>query len=308
MRVKIGTFNAENLFLRYKFLAIVRGSMGKKKVDINKFIDEGGNINMLEKGFDIIDDKQRKNTAQVILENNPDVICLQEVENLETLKKFNSKYLKRKYPYSMLIDGNDMRKIDVGILSKLKIGGVRTYQFDRDAKGMIFSRDCLEADILDKKGNKCLTVFVNHLKSKLGGEEGTSEKRKRQSTRVAEIIRERFGDNKDANFAVLGDFNDTPDAECLKPLLGEMMLENVVSRLPKNEQWTHYWESKNVTSQFDYILLSEAISEKSNELPVIERRGLADYAKAYKGPRFPDVGPEGTEASDHCPVFMELNI
>ncbi len=65
---------------------------------------------------------------------------------------------------------------------------------------------------------------------------------------------------------------------------------------------------KNVTSQFDYILLSEAISEKSNALPVIERRGLADYAKAYKGPRFPDVGPKGTEASDHCPVFMELDI
>jgi hypothetical protein len=104
MSIKIGTFNAENLFLRYKFLATVRGSMGKEKVDINKFIDEGGNINMLEDGFDTIDDPQTKNTAQVILKNDPDVICLQEVENLETLKKFNSKYLKRRYPYSMLID------------------------------------------------------------------------------------------------------------------------------------------------------------------------------------------------------------
>lgn len=309
MSIKIGTFNAENLFLRYKFLATEKGSMGKKKVDVNKFIDEGGNINMLADGFDHIDDKQRKNTAQVILQNDPDVICLQEVENLETLKKFNSKYLKGRYPYSVLIDGNDIRKIDVGILSKLEIGEVRTHQFDKDAKGEIFSRDCFEADIIiDKKKNEILTVFVNHLKSKLGSEKGTSEKRKRQSTRVAQIIRERFGDDKNANFAVLGDFNDTPDADCLKPLLDEMKLENVVSRLPNNEQWTHYWDGKKKTNQFDYILLSRAISKKSKELPVIERRGLADYAKTYTGPRFPGVGPKGTEASDHCAVFMELGI
>lgn len=306
MRIKIGTFNAENLFLRYKFLDKVMG-IGGKKVDPNDFIGEGGNINMLKAGFDEIDDKQRKNTAQVILKNNPDVICLQEVENLETLKKFNSKYLNRRYPYAMLIDGNDIRKIDVGILSKLEIDGVRTHQFDKDAKGVIFSRDCLEADIiLDKKGNKSLTVFVNHLKSRLGGEQKTSEKRERQTARVAEILKERFGNDKNASFAVLGDFNDTPDAKCLKPLLDEMKLENVVSRLPKNEQWTHYW--KKETNQLDYILLSRALSKKSAGLPVIERRGLAKYVDAYQGPRFPGVVGEGTEASDHCAVFMEINI
>jgi endonuclease/exonuclease/phosphatase family metal-dependent hydrolase len=308
MGVKIGTFNAENLFLRYKFLATERGSMGKK-VDPSEFIKEGGHINML--GFEILDDGQRKNTARVILENDPDVICLQEVENLETLKQFNSKYLKRKYPYAMLVDGNDLRQIDVGILSKLEIGGVQTHQFDKDMKGVIFSRDCLGADIfLDKKGNKRLTLFVNHLKSRLGGVGKTAEKRERQSTRIAGIIQEHFGnDVENANFIVLGDFNDSPDAECLKPLLGEPWVENVVARLPKNEQWTHYWESKHETNQFDYILLSKVLSEKNPDiLPQIERRGLADYAKAYKGPRFPGVGPKGTEASDHCPVFMEIDV
>lgn len=81
-----------------------------------------------------------------------------------------------------------------------------------------------------------------------------------------------------------------------------------MSRLPEDEQWTHYWDSKKQTNQFDYILLSGAISKKSNAFPVIERRGLAGYAKAYKGSRFPGVGPEGTEASDHCAVFMEIDV
>ncbi len=309
MGIKIGTFNAENLFLRYKFLATERGSMGRKKVNIQEFIANGGNINEL--GFEILDEGQRKNTAQEILANDPDIICLQEVENIETLKQFNKKYLKKKYPYVMLIDGNDERQIDVGILSKLEIGGVRTHQFDKDSEGEIFSRDCLEADIfLDKNGNNKLTFFVNHLKSKLGSEKKTAEKRERQTTRVAEIVEDRFGnDVESANFVVLGDFNDTPDAECLKPLLGKPWIENVVARLPGDEQWTHYWEKKKETSQLDYILLSKALSEKSAEtLPKIERRGLADYAKAYKGSRFPGVGPKGTEASDHCAVFMEIDI
>lgn len=313
MTIKIGTFNAENLFLRYKFRKTVGGSMGKKKVDISTFLKAGGDINMLSFGFDAIDDKQRKNTAQVILENNPDVICLQEAENLETLKQFNSRYLKRMYPYAMLIDGNDPRLIDVGILSKLEIGGVRTHQFDKDKDekaGKIFSRDCLEADIfLDKGGSKKLTLFVNHLKSKIGEKAKTDERRRRQAARIREIIVERFGsDVRKAGFIVLGDFNDTPDAECLKPLLGEPWIENAVARLPENEQWTHYWEGKHETNQFDYILLSEALSRKNPKaLPKIERRGLADYAKAYEGERFLGVGPKGTEASDHCAVFIEIN-
>jgi len=304
MGLKIGTFNAENLFLRYKFLG--------KEVDQSKYIEEGWRIE--KTALQIFDEGQRKNTARVILENDPDVICLQEVENLATLKQFNSKsnYLKGKYPYAMLIDGNDPRQIDVGILSKLEIGGVRTHQFDKNKGGVkIFSRDCLEADILlDKKGNKSLTLFVNHLKSRLGGEAETAERRKRQATRIAEIIHERFGSNvKNANFAVLGDFNDTPDAECLKPILDGSMVENVVARLPKNEQWTHYWEAKHEINQFDYILLSRALSKKNPKtLPKIERRGLANYARAYNGPRFPGVGKKGTEASDHCAVFMEINI
>ncbi|MCZ7384378.1 MAG: endonuclease/exonuclease/phosphatase family protein [Candidatus Methanoperedens sp.] len=304
MGLKIGTFNVENLFLRYKFLG--------KEVDQSKYIEEGWRIE--KTALQIFDEGQRKNTARVILENDPDVICLQEVENLATLKQFNSKsnYLKGKYPYAMLIDGNDPRQIDVGILSKLEIGGVRTHQFDKNKGGVkIFSRDCLEADILlDKKGNKSLTLFVNHLKSRLGGEAETAERRKRQATRIAEIIHERFGSKvKNANFAVLGDFNDTPDAECLKPILDGSMVENVVARLPKNEQWTHYWEDKHEINQFDYILLSKALSKKNPKtLPKIERQGLANYAKAYNGPRFPGVGKKGTEASDHCAVFMEINI
>jgi endonuclease/exonuclease/phosphatase family metal-dependent hydrolase len=309
VKIKIGTFNAENLFLRYKFLEKQRGS--SKTIDPMKYIIEGVTINML--GYEVLDEGQRKNTARAILENDPDILALQEVENLLALKQFNSKYLNRKYPYSLVIDGNDLRQVDIGLMSKFPIGDIRTHQFDRDKKGIIFSRDCLMADIhLDNAGDKKLTMLVNHFKSKLSFKPGedTGEKRLRQATRVADIIEKHLGEDlEDANFVVAGDFNDTPDAECLQPLLGKPWLENVIARLPRDEQWTHYWDRKKETSHIDFILLSKSLAENNKDaLPVIERRGLADYAKAYTGPRFPGVGRKGTEASDHCPVFMELEV
>lgn len=302
MKFKLGTFNAENLFLRYKF---------DKNVKPEKFADGNGRITDLGSSiaFDPITDQQRKNTAQVILANNPDTICLQEIENITTLKQFNQKYLKGKYRYSMLIDADDPRQIDVGILSKYEMAEVWTHMFDKDKTGKIFSRDCLETTVLDKKGAPLLTLFVNHLKSKVGKPEDTAAKRLRQATRVSEIISERYGRSAgDAPFVIAGDFNDTPDSECLEPLIDQPWAENIVTRLPADERWT-YSMSKNKKEQIDYLLLSKSLAENNPEVkPVIERRGLRDKVTAYTGPRFPGIGPDGTEASDHCALFVELDI
>jgi endonuclease/exonuclease/phosphatase family metal-dependent hydrolase len=226
---------------------------------------------------------------------------------METLKQFDRIYLKHGYPYAMLIDGNDRRQIDVAILSKYPIENVKTHQFDKDSNGnLIFSRDCLEADIKVGDDGKALTLFVNHFKSQY---RDNPEKRRKQAERVAEIIQERFGNDLNGDFVVLGDFNQSPESETLQPLLNIERLENIVqTRIDDSaEKWTEEFEGK--PSQLDYLLLSPSISEKSqNEKPYLERRGLAKYVKSYKGPRFPGVGPAGTEASDHCAVFMNLEV
>jgi endonuclease/exonuclease/phosphatase family metal-dependent hydrolase len=298
--IRIATFNAENLFMRYNF---------NKKADIRSFKEEGGHINMLKfvlKNSKPIGKGQVRNTAKVISANDPDVVGLQEIENMETIKQFNRIYLKHAYPYAMLIDGNDRRQIDVAILSKYPIENVKTHQFDKDSSGNpIFSRDCLECDInIDDR--KVLTLFVNHFKSQY---RDNPVKRRKQAERVSEIIKQRYGDDLNGDFVVLGDFNQSPDSETLQPLLSVNGLENIVqTRIADNsEKWTE--EFKGKPSQLDYILLSPSLSERSqNEMPYLERRGLSNLVKSYKGPRFPGVGPAGTEASDHCALFMNIEI
>src|SRR5947208_6451755 len=94
-QVRAGTFNVENPFMRYKLLDHERGSRIPKPVDPDKFIEEGGHINMLGftlEDFGLISRTARKNTGKVILENDADVVGLQEVENMEARNHFNGKY------------------------------------------------------------------------------------------------------------------------------------------------------------------------------------------------------------------------
>ena len=96
----------------------------------------------------------------------PDILCFQEVENMDAIRAFNENYLKSYYQYSLLIDGYDPRNIDVGVLSTLPIEEIRSHIDESKNGKRIFSRDCLEVTLILPDGEK-LILFVNHLKSKL---------------------------------------------------------------------------------------------------------------------------------------------
>jgi hypothetical protein len=87
----------------------------------------------------------------------------------------------------MLIDGNDDRGIDVGLMSRYPITQIASHVDDADDQGIIFSRDCAEY-IVDTPEGHNLLMLVNHLKSKGSGTAGDSDaKRKRQAAHVAQI-------------------------------------------------------------------------------------------------------------------------
>lgn len=333
-QVRIGTFNCENLFLRYRFSgprvtrkageseAAYQTRVAQARATALAQLDkEGGPLEWLAselEDFSVISKTQRSATAAVIARHTPDIIALIEVESMEALQKFNSQFLKAKrFPHYMLIDGNDPRGIDVAVLSRFPITHIRsyitdTYKTDKGATVKTFSRDCLviRADI---KGTP-LTLFINHFKSQFMD---NPDRRGKQAERVAEIVEETFGKKINTErFAVVGDLNDTPDSASLKPLMSKKWVKDPLSTLPMTDRWTHVYEANNKVksvSQLDYILLSKKLAATAGA-PIIERRGLA----RYKGldPFFPDAearilptvdGP-GTDASDHCPVFVDVMV
>ncbi|MCW4002027.1 MAG: endonuclease/exonuclease/phosphatase family protein, partial [Candidatus Bathyarchaeota archaeon] len=243
MDVTVGTFNLRNLFSQYNF---------KGKIDEIIDIDGGTLDGDLKYEFghaetwkirtymgSLVKGKKMVETEKIverIKDMNVDVLAIQEVEDLDTLHQFNREYLGQdSYQYCVLIEGNDPRLIDVGILSKLPIGGVTSWKHSvhpGDPNRTVFGRDLLEVEILNSSRSRTLfKIFNNHLKShyvgpgreRALGRRLNNQRRTRQAEMVAEIVKART--RPDSSFIVLGDMNDPPTSPCLNPIVGDPQLQ-----------------------------------------------------------------------------------
>jgi endonuclease/exonuclease/phosphatase family metal-dependent hydrolase len=296
--LRLATFNVENLFARYRF-----------NDSIQPTEDDGFTINDL--AFRIYDEGSKKITAKAIREVKADVICLQEVESLPVLDRFNSFYLGgMKYTHRAVIDCFDPRQIDVAVLSRYPIVSLRSHREERNKAGtaFLFSRDCLEVDIL--VDGKTLTLYLNHLKSMMEGREATRARRQEQADRVAAIIDARWKKSAyKGNFVVLGDLNDYPEGKTsLTALLDHKGLDNVLTRLPEAERWTHFYAGGNAYRQLDYLLLSAGLARANPGKPAVMRRGLPWRAQQVTEERLDGVGENDPKASDHAPLYMDITL
>jgi endonuclease/exonuclease/phosphatase family metal-dependent hydrolase len=246
------------------------------------------------------------NTARVIQAVNADVLCLVEVEDRHTLDRFDRLTLakfKASFGQNLLIDGNDPRGIDIGVLSRFPIRSVRSHIDDVTEKKRvpIFSRDCPEFEI-ELPDGRTLWLLGNHFKSQgYGAQAANDAKRKLQAQRVREILR-RFDLTRDL-VVVAGDLNGTPTSAPLKPLLTTPGLCDVLkSPLHHGPSWTYH----DGRQQIDYLLVSQPLFASLKSVG-IERRGL--FHKTNFGGKFPyfaEVTDEVTQASDHAAVWAEF--
>jgi endonuclease/exonuclease/phosphatase family metal-dependent hydrolase len=255
-----------------------------------------------------------ENTARVISEVNSDVFCMVEVENRIVANRFNDTVIPKvggqKYDHVMLIDGNDDRGIDVGVMTRqsFDIKSIVSHVDDTDALGRIFSRDCAEYEITTPSGNRLL-VLVNHFKSKgFGSQQANDAKRRRQAKRVREIYEQRMNEGFDF-IAIAGDLNDTPDREPLKPLLGHGLNLIDIMQHPNftgdGREGTHGNGTKD--HKLDYILMSPQLASKV-EAGGIERRGVWGGKNGDLFPHFPQIKTAKDAASDHAALWAELDV
>ncbi|MCB9684776.1 MAG: endonuclease/exonuclease/phosphatase family protein [Alphaproteobacteria bacterium] len=314
--MRLATFNVENLFTRFRF---ARG------VDPRRATEEGFTSEDLR--FRLEDPESKRITADLLNGLDADVIALQEVEGLDTLKQFRDRFLggRDAWPHALVIDGNDQRRIDVGLLSRFPIVHARSWQHLLGGDGQpVFDRDCLEADV-EVPGLGVLTLFVNHFKSMRAetddapGRAVTRPRRVQQARAVMDIVRRRFGDDPgDAPFVVLGDLNDhvVDDEQGRSGILDLVRWDAVVplvERLPERERWTHYFQGHAPSNappayrQLDHVLASRRLAALNPGLPTIDRRGQPKRAEAWDGERLTGVGWHRPKASDHCPVVVAID-
>lgn len=254
-----------------------------------------------------------ENTARIVKLVDADVIGVVEAESRPALKRFSDELLPSvggtAYRHVMLIDGNDERGIDVGIMTRggFTIGAIRSHVDDRDAKGVIFSRDCAEYDVTTPQGNT-LVVLVNHLKSKgYGAPAASNAKRLRQAQRIADIYKALVAGGQ-PNVAVIGDLNDTPDSAPLAPLLVHTDLQDITAHPNyQSDGRPGTWGNGSASQKLDYILLSPALFARVDAAGV-NRMGVWGGVNGTLFPHLPEIQKESDAASDHAALWVDLDL
>lgn len=241
MALRLGSFNVENLMTRFDFSGF-RNVFKQDRVLQFYPVKSAEEYARLEAARVIAStDDTRQLTALAIAEADADILCLQEIDNMEALRSFEFSYLYRMmgngYRQKYLVEGNDGRGIDVAVVMREETrDGERIELVDISShaaltygdlglltpeiaatyrpEDRIFKRDCLELQL--RVGGRPLSIYVVHLKSMTGGREGQDGRQVTMPIRMAElsavrhIISNHFGPERldDASFAIVGDMND----------------------------------------------------------------------------------------------------
>ncbi|MFC3199470.1 endonuclease/exonuclease/phosphatase family protein [Parapedobacter deserti] len=254
------------------------------------------------------------NTGRVIRDVDADILAVVEAEHRVALKQFSDYVLSKvdgaPYPNVMLIDGNDDRGIDVGLMTKtgFNIGLMRSHIHDLDAAGNpVFSRDCSEYAV-ETPGGEIIWVLPNHFKSKFGGNDAASQrKRKAQAERTAEIYHRLSGEGH-TNVVILGDLNDTPGSAALHPLLSGTDLRDV-SAHPAFD--TGEFPGKgtfglgNDSDKIDYLLLSPPLFRRVTACGIF-RKGAWPGSRPKRWSVYPELERQLHAASDHHVLWCEI--
>ena len=279
MRLRIATFNVENLASRHSFGPRERPETAPA-LSLFDF-PQAETREQVEASVAVaIEDDKRELTALAIAETRADIIALQEVDNLSVLNAFFANYVHRvsdiRYGHFKLVDGNDPRGIDVAFAArkslvdaaKVVVTSHHEASFaelgchDEALKALgiepgdrVFNRDCLEVAL--DLGEARLTLYLCHFKAvtatgRTAGRDGTLALRQAEAKAVRRLIENRFGKGwRDANWIVAGDLNDFRArilaggaVEAATPSSFDTLLEDFAvdpaEALPAAERWTSF--------------------------------------------------------------------
>ena len=263
----------------------------------------------LENFFDNVSDNGEKPVPTDVLEKKlaqvakgilqvrglgPDILFVSEVENLNVLKMLNEKYLKgANYQTVALIESDDERGIDVGVLSRLALVGEPVLH-KMPFSDVNTTRGILEVT-LELAGGKTIKAFANHFPS----QSNPVKQRREAAEYLLNLV-----NKAEANYVIAGgDFNITTKEENEQKIFGGIL---------QNLDVTHFMGCENCIGTYHYkgrwdFLDAILVREKNILLP-----STVQVPSKASGQLNPDKTPKrfdkttGSGISDHLPIYVEL--
>jgi endonuclease/exonuclease/phosphatase family metal-dependent hydrolase len=324
--VTIMTFNVENLFDNVDdagkndltFLALEdkqneqhRAVCGE--IDVDRWRDQCLNWDWSDEMID----KKLAVIAGVLRQVNdgrgPDIVALQEIENLGILERLREEHLAdAAYAPAILIDGDDLRGVDVAFLTRFEVAGAPTLHEvdfgDAEPERVADTRGILQADFLLPDGS-LLTGYSVHFPAPFH----PTEMREASYRRLNEL-RAALPSGRPA-FAA-GDFNTTSVEDNDKSMLERFVRPSwtVAHEAGCDDcRGTSYYARRDDWSFLDMILWSPGTPRGGNTTWRM-RADSVQIANRAPGQTRPDGTPwrfempGGTGVSDHWPLVMSVEI
>lgn len=229
----------------------------------------------------------------------PDIIGFAEIENRGVLTRLLASTLLRKYDYGIIHrDSRDRRGIDVALIyRKSSLQPVSTTFIAPDS---LYTRDILHAQMRVHDGSM-IDFIVNHHPSKYGGTEESVIKRNHVMSVLRSTCDSLLSEGHD-KILVMGDFNDTPDAQQFRIIEG--IMHNHGLELHNDTKGSIRYKGKWELIDF---FLSRGLETSGME--IIQVPFLMTYDRSYPGykPLRTYSGPRYIGGvSDHCPVMISI--
>jgi len=260
--------------------------------------------------------------ANIIHEEHPDLLVLEEVEGDGALTSLNSEYLNNDYKTFML-PGNDVRGIQIGFMLKADLDLQVDLESHKDIMWMdpvdqkevpLFSRD-LPALIVRQKGALApsLIVLGNHAKSKRNrpGDHESNILRTAQFQGIAEIIRgyqQKFGDK--IPIILAGDFNTNVQKSAeLAPIRNILqdsfdLTEAPINNLDRVTHTFHPFHGPREAQQMDAVMVNAPLAAAIAGIHVYRYKDAQGKMKPLPA-TFQD---RAKNPSDHFPVIVDISV
>lgn len=241
-----------------------------------------------------------KSIAGVILQvrgKGPDILFLEEVENVSILKRLNKEYLQEAgYTTEVLLEGNDRRGIDIGLLSRFPlVGKPEIHHYADNTRGILVAK-------LKLPTGDVVTVAGIHFPSQANPVE----------TRLAALDKLRWIITRDGpkSLVLVGGDGNITTAENRKHKLFESLEDfGIISHRFACEKClgTHNYQGK--WDYLDWIFVSNELA-KGTKYQVIKdsistpNRGPGQMGSDGLPLRFDHESKKGI--TDHLPIFADI--
>ncbi|MBK9049598.1 MAG: lamin tail domain-containing protein [Chloroflexi bacterium] len=203
-------------------------------------------------------------------------------------------------------ESTDARGIDVALLSDPRLVQIQDIQLRQTCASIntgitdpiitctagqqpLFSRPPLQVDL--KINEQPVTLFINHFKSKRGGEDDTEPERLAQAAHVNQMVTE-LTNNGQTNLIVMGDFNDYFASPTLQKL-AESGLSNALALVPAEERYSYVFSG--ASQLIDGLFLSPLLTERIATATILHVN--ANYPDILTGDTTPSGLPH--QVTDH---------